>query len=77
MLGRTVPIDKEDRKSLMDHMETKVVIPREMEKSALALGANYEMVKKWRYRGVPLNWQVKLGFFIRAEGPPEPLEAAK
>jgi hypothetical protein len=33
---------------------------QEMERAAIALGARFQTVRQWRYRGVPQRWQLKL-----------------
>lgn len=34
--------------------------PQQIEAAARALGANQEAIYKWRQRGVPSSWQVRL-----------------
>jgi len=41
-------------------MAYEVRLTKEIEALARELGASYEMVKKWRSRGISPRWQLKL-----------------
>jgi hypothetical protein len=36
---------------------------QEIERAAFDLGARFQTVRQWRYRGVPQRWQLKLKHF--------------
>jgi hypothetical protein len=44
----------------MGEMEQSVEITKELEERAAALGASAWTIAKWRARGIPAKWQIRL-----------------
>ena len=70
-------LDNLDDLSMYSGMEEITVLTKENETKAVELGATRSAVKKWRQRGVPLRWQIRLGLVVRVQLPRGTLEAAQ
>jgi hypothetical protein len=47
----------------------KIILTKESETKAMELGATRSAIKKWRVRGVPFRWQVRLGLLVQVIAP--------
>ena len=60
-------------------MDNMVTPTKDLEARAKERGATHAAVKKWRLRGIPLKWQMRLGLVVRrpVQAAPHDREAAE